>query len=90
MQGVILSPRLSTILLYDVSQWWSQYLNRCVDASSLEVVEAPGASVPFYLKPILVDMERGGLLGKNPSGTPGRPPHSDTGGRHKRQQIHWC
>ena len=31
----------------------------CVAVSALEGVEAPGASVPFSLKPIMVEMERG-------------------------------
>ena len=42
---------------------WSQYLNRCVAASDLEVEEAPGSSVPFYLEPILVDLEGGRYIG---------------------------
>ena len=45
--------------MYNVSRRWIQYLNRYMDASALEVVEAPGDSVPFSLKPILVDMEGG-------------------------------
>ena len=59
MQGVISSPHLATTLLYDVSRWWIQYLNRCMAASASEVVEAPGASFPFSLKPILVELEGG-------------------------------
>ena len=57
MQGMISSPHLATTLLYDVLQRWSQYLNRCVAESASEVEEAPGASVPFSLEPILVDLE---------------------------------
>ena len=34
-----------------------------MDASALEVVEAPGGIVPFSLKPILVDMEGGCYMG---------------------------
>ena len=37
----------------------SQYLNRCVAASASEVEEAPGASAPFSLEPILVELEGG-------------------------------
>ena len=48
VQWMISSPHLATTLLFDVSLRWSQYLNRCVSASALEVVEAPGARVPFY------------------------------------------
>ena len=47
--------------LYDVSWRWIQYLKRCVAAS--EVEEAPGASVPFSLKPILVELEGGRYIG---------------------------
>ena len=43
-------------LLYDVSLRWSQCLNRRVDTSSLEVVEAPGARFFFSLEPILADL----------------------------------
>ena len=40
--------------------WLSiQYLNRCVAASDSEVLEAPGAIVPFSIKRILVDLEKG-------------------------------
>ena len=42
--------------MYDVLQRRIQYLDRCVAESASEVVEAPGASVPFYLEPILVEM----------------------------------
>ena len=56
VQGMISSPHLAATLLFDVSRRWSQYLNRCVEALALEVVEAPGGGVPFSLKPILVDM----------------------------------
>ena len=49
VQGIISSPHLSTTLIYDVSQRWSQYLNRCVAA-----LEAPGASFPFSIEPIMV------------------------------------
>ena len=59
LQGIISSPRLATILLFDVSRWWIQYLNRCVVVSDSKVVEAPGGSVPFSLEPILVEREGG-------------------------------
>ena len=60
---MISSPHLATTLLYDVSRRWSQYLNRCVAASTSEVEEAPGASVPFSLEPILVKLEGGRYIG---------------------------
>ena len=44
-------------------QRWIQYLNSCVAVSASEVVEAPGASVPFSLKTILVDMEEARYTG---------------------------
>ena len=55
MQGVI---------LFDVLRRWSQYLNRCVAALDLELVEAPGANVPFSLEPILVELEGGCYIGR--------------------------
>ena len=54
---------MATTLMYDVSQWWSQYLNSCVDVSTLEVLEVPGDSVVFYLEPIMVDLEGGCYMG---------------------------
>ena len=63
MQGTILSPHLAPPLLNDVSQRWSQYINRCVAASASEVVEAPGASIPFSLEPIMVVLEEGRYVG---------------------------
>ena len=42
---------------------WSQYLNRYVAASASEVEEARGASVPFSLEPILVELEGGRYIG---------------------------
>ena len=33
------------------------YLNMCMEASSYENVGAPRAAVPFYLEPILLDLE---------------------------------
>ena len=56
---MITSPHLGTTLLYDVSRWWSLYLNRCVTESSLEDVGQSVATVPFLLDPILLDMEGG-------------------------------
>ena len=63
VQGMISSPHFATTLLFDVLRRWSHYLNRCVAASASEVVEALGASVPFSLKPILVDLEGGHYIG---------------------------
>ena len=60
---MISSPHLATTLLFDVSRRWSQYLNRCVAALASEVEEAPGASVPFSLEPILVYLEGGRYTG---------------------------
>ena len=59
---MISSPHLATTLLFDVSRRWSQYLNTCVAASAPEVEEALGASVPFSLGPILVDLEGGATM----------------------------
>ena len=56
---MILFPHLATPLLFDVLWRLSQYLNRCVAALASEVEEAPGASTPFSLKPLLVEMEGG-------------------------------
>ena len=50
-------------LLYDVLRRCILYLNRCVAASSAAVVGAPRDSVPFSLKPILVNMEWGRYVG---------------------------
>ena len=52
VQGMISSPLISTTLLYNVLWRWSQYLNIFVAASTSDVVDAPGASVSFSLKPI--------------------------------------
>ena len=56
---MISSHNLSTTLLFDVFQRWIHYLNRCVVESASDVVEAPGVITPFYLEPILVDLEGG-------------------------------
>ena len=91
VQGIISSPHLSTTLLFDVSRRCSQYLKRCVAASASDVVKVPGGSVPFYLKPILVDLEGGRYIdqilpdslvdiiaGRRPEG--GDSPKSNDGG----------
>ena len=57
VQGVISSPHLDTKLLYYVSRRWSLYLIRRVDALVSEVLEAPGANIPFTLEPILLELE---------------------------------
>ena len=64
VQRMISSPHLATTLLFDVLQRWSQYLSRCVLALALEVEEAPGASVPFSFRKILVDTEGGRYIGQ--------------------------
>ena len=56
---MIASPHLGTTLLYDVSRWWSLYLNRCVTESSFEDVGASVVTVPFLLDPILLKLEGG-------------------------------
>ena len=56
---MISSPHLSTTLIYDVPQWWSLYLNRCVAVLESEALEAPGDNVPFTLDPILLELEVG-------------------------------
>ena len=63
MQGVISTPHLARTLFYDVLRYWSQYLNRCVTASSSNVVETPGGSVPLSLGPILIELEGGRYIG---------------------------
>ena len=59
VQGVISYHHLDTTLLFELLRQWRQYLNRCVAASAYEVVEALGASAPFSLEPIMVDLEEG-------------------------------
>ena len=54
---MVSSPHLAITLLFDVLRRWSQYLNRHVAALALEVEKALGASVPFSLKPILINLE---------------------------------
>ena len=63
VQGMILSLHQTTTLIYDVSWRWSQYLNMCLAASASKVVEAPGGSIPLFLKPILVDLEGVSYIG---------------------------
>ena len=60
---MISSPHLATTLLYNVSRRWSEYLNRCAAAPASKVMKAPGASVSFSLKPILVELEEGRYIG---------------------------
>ena len=62
-QGIILCPHLATALLYDVSRRWSLYLNRCVAASASKALEATWAIIPFWLNPILVELESGCYVG---------------------------
>ena len=54
---------IHTTLLYDVSRRWSLYLNRCVAELASDEFEAPGANIPFFLKPILVEIEGGHYVG---------------------------
>ena len=59
VKRVISPPYLSMELLYDMPRQRSQCLNRCMAASSSKVAEVPGASDPFSLELILVDLEGG-------------------------------
>ena len=59
VQGIISSPHLATTLLFDLLRRLSHYLNRCVAELASEVEEAPGASIPFSLEPIMVELEGG-------------------------------
>ena len=63
VKGMISSPHLATKIVFGVSRRWIQYLNMCVVASALEVVEALGGSLPFSLEPILFEMEGGRYIG---------------------------
>ena len=63
VQGVISSPHLATKFLFGVLQWWSLYLNRCVDALSSESLDAPGPNVPFSIETIMVELEGGRYVG---------------------------
>ena len=63
VQGMISYPYLAMKILFDMLRQWSHYLNRCVAASALKVEEAPGASAPSSLEPILVDLEGGRYIG---------------------------
>ena len=56
---MISSPQISTTILYNFSSRCSRYLNWCVVALASKVVEAFGGSVPFSLKPNLIDLEGG-------------------------------
>ena len=57
MQGMISPPHLDTKIIFDVSRRWSLYLNRCVDASEFESLDAQGYQAPFLLEPILAELE---------------------------------
>ena len=59
VQEMVSSPHIATTLLYDGLRRWIQCINRCVDVLDSEVVEAPGGRVPFFLEPILVELEGG-------------------------------
>ena len=63
VQGTISLPHLARTLQFSVSRRWIQYLNMYVAALSSEVAEAPGASVPLPLEPILENMEEGLYIG---------------------------
>ena len=59
MQGIISSPHLAIALLFDLSWWWSLYLNRCVAESASEPFDTSGSHVPFLLETILADLDGG-------------------------------
>ena len=59
VQRVTTSLNLATKLVYNVSPRWLLYLNRCVTALSSEDIGAAGATVPFSLEPILLELEVG-------------------------------
>ena len=63
MQGMTTTPHLATTLIYNVSRWWSMYLNRCVTASSSEDVGAAGEIATFSLETILLKLEGGRYVG---------------------------
>ena len=69
---MISSLHLATTFIFDVSRRWCNYLNRCVVVLDSEMVEALGASVPFSLEPILVNMEGGALHQPNTPSLTGR------------------
>ena len=58
-QGIISSPHIATTLLFGVLQWWSLYLNRCMAVLALKSLDTPGCHFPFYLEPILDELEGG-------------------------------
>ena len=59
VRGTITTTHLATTLLYDVSHQWSLCLNRCITLSSSEDVGAAGATMPFSLEPIFLELEGG-------------------------------
>ena len=63
VQEKISPPQLDMPLIYNVSQRWSLYLNRCVDASASEAQEAPGTNTPFTMEPILLELKGGCYMG---------------------------
>ena len=63
MQSMISSPYLSTTLLFDLSQRWSQYLDRCMAASVSESLDVLGCYVAFLMEPILAELDQGQYVG---------------------------
>ena len=63
VQVVITSPHLSITLLYDLLRRYRLYLNRCMMASSLELLGVPRKTVHFSLEPVLLYMEGGFYVG---------------------------
>ena len=54
---MISSLHLATTLIFDVSWWWSLYLNRCVAELASESLDAPGCHTPLSIEPILAEPE---------------------------------
>ena len=57
VQGMISSPHLATKLLFNLSRWWSLYMNRCVDELASEPLDTSGSHVPFLQEKILAKLE---------------------------------
>ena len=60
---MISSPKLTTILLYDVLRRWSLYLNRCVAVLASEALDTLRANAPFTLDPMLLKLDCGRSVG---------------------------
>ena len=54
--GVLSSPHLSTILIYELPRRWRLYLNRCVNVLASEALEEPGGNTTLTFDPILLEL----------------------------------